>query len=659
MALNREDTLKKAEKLLRQGRIDQAIAEYERVVESHPRDWATTNSLGDLYVRAGRPAEAATHYARIAKHFADDGFFPKAAALYKKILKITPDDEDVQLEWAEVAVRQKLFADAKAQLTAVAERRRARRDNFGADQIVIRIGSLDPSDFEARRVAAKVVEENGDAAGAADRHREMAADLDERGREEDALAALREAVRLDPADTASRARLARTALAAGRIDEARTYLTREVAGDDPALLMPLAEMALRAGDVDEGLGIVRELLERDPELRESLVNLGLGLAIAHQGTAFACIDHIVKQLVAASEWEDASRILQEFVMRAPRHTPALLSLVEICVDGGLESTMYQAQAQLADAYLTANMATEACVIAEDLVAREPWEPAHIERFRRALVMQGTPNPDAVIADRLSGQSPFMATDPFAEPAPPEPEPAPDEPEPAATGPSPGAPEAPESPALRRPAAPPTPRDPAFRVTLGGIDMQAILGEPSTSSETEPAVRPTAEVVPPEPAAPAAAEPPKAAQPPVRSLDKVFKTLRRDTARESGAEGGAQQLALADTYIEMGMLDEAIQALEGAVRSPRHRFQAASSLSRLYKRKGDLPQAIEWMERATQAPPPTPEDGHSLLYELGLTLEGLGETARALAVFLELQSDAGDYRDVTARVERLARVQTGG
>ena len=69
----------------------------------------------------------------------------------------------------------------------------------------------------------------------------------------------------------------------------------------------------------------------------------------------------------------------------PRHVPALLKLVEICVDGGLEAAMYQAQAQLADAYLSSSQAAEARFIAEDLVAREPWEAAHIERFRRALV----------------------------------------------------------------------------------------------------------------------------------------------------------------------------------------------------------------------------------------------------------------------------------
>ena len=57
-----------------------------------------------------------------------------------------------------------------------------------------------------------------------------------------------------------------------------------------------------------------------------------------------------------------------------------MRLVEICVDGGLEATMYSAQAQLADAYIAAGAAHEARFIAEDLVAREPWEKANVERF---------------------------------------------------------------------------------------------------------------------------------------------------------------------------------------------------------------------------------------------------------------------------------------
>jgi hypothetical protein len=48
----------------------------------------------------------------------------------------------------------------------------------------------------------------------------------------------------------------------------------------------------------------------------------------------------------------------------------------------------------------------------------------------------------------------------------------------------------------------------------------------------------------------------------------------------------------------------------------------------------------------------------VLYELAAALEQLGEPARALAVLMELQADAGTYRDVSERVERLSRLQNG-
>ncbi len=101
------------------------------MVEDQPRDWNTANTLGDLYVRAGQSDKAVAQYARIADHFFEDGFYPKAAAIYKKILKITPDDETAQIRLAELSVKQGLLADAKSYLTGVASRRRSRGDRRG------------------------------------------------------------------------------------------------------------------------------------------------------------------------------------------------------------------------------------------------------------------------------------------------------------------------------------------------------------------------------------------------------------------------------------------------------------------------------------------------------------------------------------------------
>ena len=90
-----------------------------------------------------------------------------------------------------------------------------------------------------------------------------------------------------------------------------------------------------------------------------------------------------------------------------------------------------------------------------------------------------------------------------------------------------------------------------------------------------------------------------------------------------------------------------------------RFQAATLLGRIYRERGLLPRAIEWFEHAAEAAAPTATESHLLLYELADALESSGEVARALAICLDLQAEAGDFKDLSARIDRLAKVQTRG
>jgi tetratricopeptide (TPR) repeat protein len=147
------------------------------------------------------------------------------------------------------------------------------------------------------------------------------------------------------------------------------------------------------------------------------------------------------------------------------------------------------------------------------------------------------------------------------------------------------------------------------------------------------------------------------QPEQSNHDDAFRDFRDEVSKQTAADAAEQHYKVALTYRDMGMLDDAMRELELAARAPRLRFEAASSLARLVRDRGDVPSAIDWFERAAEAPAPTPEAGRALLYELGLALESCGEVARALAVYLELQADAGDYADLKSRIERLSRVQT--
>jgi tetratricopeptide (TPR) repeat protein len=645
LAIDRAESLKKAEKLLRQGKLDLAIAEYVRMVEEQPRDWNFRNTLGDLYVRAGQLDRAAAQYQQIGDHLFSEGFFPKAAALYKKILKIKPDEESVQMHLGEISAKQGLLADAKGYFLAVAARRRAKGDRAGCDEIVVRLGSLDPSDFDARVLAARTLERTGAAAAAAAMYRSMHADLLEKKRPEQALHALRESVRLNPADVGARTELARAAVASNDTAGIAAYVDRTIAGDDPALLLPLMERELRAGRMDEGREILDHLLRLDPALSARIVELAWTLGPSSPEAAFVCVDTAVNAELAAGNFMDAAAILQEFVTRVAGQIGALLKLVEIAVDGGLEAIMYEAQAHLADAYLERGQGSEARVIAEDLVAREPWEHAHIDRFRRALLLLNVEDPDTLIADRLSGQGPFIATDPFM----------------------------PAESFTDDIQLPPADRVAEPELQLETEPEPELEPEPEPELDEEPAPIVAAQAERPDASAdvdltdvlaglggqpPARAATPPAAPPPAQNLDAVFRDFRSAVAKQSSSSDAAEYLGLGKAYVEMGMAKEAISALRAAARAPMLRFEAASLLGRLYYKQGDVAHAIEWLERAAEAPAPEQAEAIELLYELGSILEDAGESSRALAVFLELQADAAGYRDVAARVERLARVQAG-
>lgn len=448
MAIDREATLKTAEKFLRIGRLDAAIAEYARLVEEQPADWNSITALGDLHIRAGHPDRAVPLYLRVAEHLFAEGFHARAAAHFKKVLKIAPGDERAQLRLAGISAKQGLLAEARACYGAVERRRRQDDDHAGADEILVALGDLDPDDLGARIAAAQA--------------------LERLGLETDALARYR--------------------------------------------------------------SLCDEFIERDRTT---------------EAAAMLCLERAVEGLAARQEFPEAADVLRAFIRQSPARVDLLLRLVEVCVDGELEAETLEAQAMLADACLVNGRPDDARLITEDLLARDPASagPLNME-----------------------------------------------------------------------------------------IDLTGVPGPLETAASPPPL--------------------PDAAD---RSLDEIFQGLR------SGAEGddSAEHLGLARTYLEMGMPDEAARALELAARSPLHRFEASSLLAQFHRDRSDLPAAIEWYERAADAPAPSADDARALMYDLADVLETLGETARALAVFIELQTEAPGYRDVGSRVSRLTRTETEG
>ncbi len=409
MAVDRDETLKKAEKLLKQGKVAAAIEEYVRLVEDRPDDWNSANALGDLYVKAGQADRAAEQFNRAADHLYGEGFFPRASAVYKKVLKVRSNDDHALWQLADIAGRNGLSLDARSHYNRLIQDRRAAGNEPGAIDGVIRLGQLADANVDAKRLAAQALLDRGETKPAARLILGIADLHTKEGRGSDALVALREAAQLDPDDA---------------------------------------------------------------EIQEKL---------------------------------------------------AAVSFIE----------------------------EDAAPVAEEIAE--------------------TPE---VIAEPIAEPESIAASEPVAEP-----EPTPAMPEPVGS-----------------------------------------LGD-------------------------------------ALPLESFFEELRGKVAHDQEVRA-REQLDRGFDCLADNRLDEAIASFEEAARTPAMRFEASSHLARICLGRDELQAAVDWLERALEAPAPVPEDRLPLMYDLADTLARQGESSRAMALFMEVESESSGYRDVRDRIVQLSQAEIG-
>src|ERR1700751_2430152 len=92
MAFNKSKALENALKFLNQGKVAQAIGEYQLILRADPKDQATLMTVGDLFARQGDMTQAIEYFERLAQVYLNDGFNSKAIAIYKKIAKLAPNE---------------------------------------------------------------------------------------------------------------------------------------------------------------------------------------------------------------------------------------------------------------------------------------------------------------------------------------------------------------------------------------------------------------------------------------------------------------------------------------------------------------------------------------------------------------------------------------
>jgi tetratricopeptide (TPR) repeat protein len=152
---NKQKVLSAAEKFVQQGKLQNAIAEYDKVLKHDPKDLTVNNTIGDLYSRLGDSAKAIECFKMVGDAYAAQGFTVKGIAMYKKITKLQPS-VDASLKLAELYTQQGLFNDARAQYLQVAEDFMKNGDLDQAVRLFQKVLEMDPENVPMRIKLAEV-----------------------------------------------------------------------------------------------------------------------------------------------------------------------------------------------------------------------------------------------------------------------------------------------------------------------------------------------------------------------------------------------------------------------------------------------------------------------------------------------------------------------
>ena len=412
---NKQKVLSAAEKCVQQGKLQNAIAEYEKILKHDAKDLTVLNTVGDLYSREGDTDKAAECFKNVGDAYASQGFTVKAIAMYKKLSKIKASME-CSLRLAELYTQQGLFNDARAQYLQVAEE-------------FLKTGQLD----QAVKIFEKTLEMDPDNVAMRTKLAEVYIRLDKRPEAWKILSAAAESLH-------SKGQLAAA-------DEILQRMLKLEPGNSYALMLR-GKAALDAGDTKAAIGSLSKIsdLDSNPDALRTLFQAYLkarnfqeagtvASKLANVHDDGAAITEYADALVQAQMYREALQAYEQHADRFLRSDPAKLiealrpiighvkddpealeTILALHQKAGETAHITEIYELLAHAYVQSEDLDKARDYYLKLTQLEPANQMHARNYQQVLEKSGksgetthliTAEEGAVLVDELEATAPFI------------------------------------------------------------------------------------------------------------------------------------------------------------------------------------------------------------------------------------------------------------
>src|ERR1700686_4851242 len=392
MAYNKSKFVEAAQKLLNQGKVAQAIAQYHQILKYEPKDQVTLMTIGELYIRQGETFQAIDYFERLAQLFVGDGFLTKAIAVYKRIAKLAPEEIRPLEKLADLYVQQGVMSEARPLFLQLAEIHLKHNRQPEAVNLLKKLLIAEPDNLRIQVRLADLYQAMGKSREATDSYVSAAQRALARGDQAECEKLADKALKIDPQNLAAVIVKARSYSARGNVAQAAELLEHvpdlEKGGEQAELLL---DFYLKTVSWDKASALALRIFEADEK------NFGLTQKVAEallqsgqSEQAMAIIGRMRIPMLDAGEHEAVSKLLNDLVERMPGRVEPHEWLVDSYGRTSDSFRLPDALAQLGDALVAKGDMERAKTVFQQLVEREPESDSAKRKLDELLKRMGMP-----------------------------------------------------------------------------------------------------------------------------------------------------------------------------------------------------------------------------------------------------------------------------
>jgi pilus assembly protein FimV len=399
MAYNKSKYVEAAQKLLNQGKVAQAIAEYQQILKYEPRDQVTLMTIGELYIRQGETFQAIEYFERLAQLFVSDGFLTKAIAVYKRISKLAPEEVRPLEKLADLYVQQGVMSEARPLFLQLAELHLKNGKQPEAIALLKKLLLAEPDNLRIQVRLADLYQAMGQSGEALESYVQAAQRALARGDQGECERLADRALQINAKSLDALIVKARSFSSVGNTAKASDILERVPdldKGGEPAEL--LLDIYLKSSKWDEASALALRIFSHDEKNFTATQKVTEGFLESGQGErAMSMLSRIRIPMTDAGEHEGVVHLLQSLATRLPGRLEPLEWLVETFGRTSDSFRLPDALANLGDALLASGKTARAKEIFEQLVDRDPENDSAKRKLNEVLRKTGALPPEPKVA----------------------------------------------------------------------------------------------------------------------------------------------------------------------------------------------------------------------------------------------------------------------